>query len=158
MTPTVGELRADALEMSAIMRSAECMIRHPEISHDRLAEILTALCVAGELASRNSKGYDVASEEHGRIEVKSRILGTDGWFPRVSLTPNKMAVADAVMAVRWTPEYTFHAAVLLSRDAVRPLFEAKLQASGKQAHIAWADWVGASDAIDFTSRFAGLLS
>jgi hypothetical protein len=150
-------LRADAREMYATMRDAECIKRHFVISLDKLAEILTALCTDGDIAARNSKGYDVHSQAFGKIEVKSRLLGTDGRFPRISLSPNKMTGADSFIAVRWTAQFELYSAIMLSRAAVQPLFETRLQTSGKTAHISWSQWLAAKGAIDFTSRFLDVL-
>lgn len=156
--PTDTTLLADAQEMHRIIQGASCMRRHSVISLDKLAEILTALATGGTVAERNAKGYDVASPEYGKIEVKARVLGTDGTFPRITLTPNKLVGANSFMAVRWDGDHRIHAAVMLDRDTVRPLYEARLQASGKYAHIAWGAWKNAPGAIDFTARFAALIA
>jgi hypothetical protein len=62
-------LRRDALEMVSLLRKAACIARHHVVSYDKAAEILTAICTNGEVAGRNSPGYDVLSERFGRIEV-----------------------------------------------------------------------------------------
>lgn len=155
--PPDTQLLSDALEMHRIIQGASCMRRHSVISLDKLAEMLTALCTGGTVAERNAKGHDIVSPEYGRIEVKSRVLGTDGAFPRVTLTPNKLAGSDSFMAVRWDANYRIHAAVMLNAGAVRPLYDARVQTSGKCAHIAWGAWKNAPGAIDFTERFAALI-
>lgn len=158
MTPiTPAALRGDAREMYAAIRHTECIKRHFVISPDKLAEILTALCTNGDIAVRNNKGYDITSKAFGKIEVKSRILGTDGPYPRISLSPNKMIGADSFMAVRWTVQLELYAAIMLPKAAVQPLYAARLQSSGKSAHIGWSQWLASPSAIDFTSRFLDLL-
>lgn len=156
MTFTTDELHRDALEIQSILRDSECFKRHQVISLDKLSEILTALATGGKVISRNTAGHDVIAPI-GKIEVKSRVLGTDGPFPRVSLKPNKLD-ADYVMAVRWTPECVFHAAYLLPTASVRPLFAERLQASGSLAHIAWQKWIGAPLVADFTEKFERVLA
>lgn len=156
MTFTNAELHRDALEMQTILREGESFKRHQVISLDKLSEILTALATGGIVTSRNTAGHDVVAPI-GRIEVKSRVLGTDGPFPRVSLKPNKLD-ADYVMAVRWTPECVFHAAYLLPTASVRPLFAERLQASGSVAHIAWQKWIDAPLVTDFTKQFERVLA
>ncbi|MDR3422858.1 MAG: hypothetical protein P4L80_16710 [Xanthobacteraceae bacterium] len=146
-------LKADAREMASILRTAKCVRRHSAVSFDLLAEMLTALCTGGALAGRNAKGYDVSSPEYGRIEVKSRTLGTDGPFPRVSLSPNKMDGADWFMAVRWTEDGELHAAVMLPKTSVAPLFDRRLQARGTVAHIRWDNWQSGNGRVDLTERF-----
>lgn len=150
-------LHGDAIEMVSLLKNAACIVRHHVVSYDKAAEILTAICTDGEIADRNSPGYDVHSERFGRIEVKSRVLGTDGPFPRISLTTKKLEGADSFMAVRWTKAGEIHAAVMLPRESTYPLFTARLQAAGRLAHIAWSDWVAAKGAIDMTSQFRKLL-
>jgi len=151
MTPEI--LQADALEMAGALRNTVCTERHFVISYDKLAEILTALCTGGDLSVRNGSGYDVEAPVYGRIEVKSRALGTDGPFPRISLSPNKMKVANWFMAVRWERQGVLHAAYMLPSASVRPLFDARLQASGRTAHISWEEWRSAPGLKDFTSDF-----
>lgn len=157
MSIPTAVLHADAREMHSIMRNADCIKRHFITSPDKLAEILTAICTDGEIAPRNAKGYDVCSPRFGKVEVRSRILGTDGPLPRISLSPSKMAGADNFMAVRWTADFKLHAAIMLSKIAVQPLFQAKLQSSGKMAHIGWREWIAAKGAVDFTDRFLDML-
>jgi len=156
MTPEI--LQADALEMASVLKSAQCIQRHFTISYDKLAEILTAICTEGKVCSARNGNYDVEAPIYGRIEVKSRVLGTDGPFPRISLTPTKLRSAKWFMAVRWDKQGDIYAAFMLPLSSVQPLFDARLQNSGKQAHIAWDDWRNASGLKDFTSQFRLILS
>ncbi|WP_113154186.1 hypothetical protein [Nitratireductor sp. OM-1] len=156
MTFTTDELHRDALEMQSILRDSECFKRHQAISLDKLSELLTALATGGKITSRNTAGHDVVAPI-GKIEVKSRVLGTDGPFPRVSLRPNKLE-ADYVMAVRWTSDCVLHAAYLLPAASVRPLFSERLQASGSLAHIAWQKWIAAPLVSNFTEKFERVLA
>jgi hypothetical protein len=146
MNPDI--LRQDAVEMIRILSTARCATRHSIISPDRLSEILTAIVTAGELVGGNSKGYDVISPEFGRVEVKARILGTDGPFPRVSLKASNITKAGFFMAVRWTNSMQLHDAVALPQADAAALYSAKRQGSGL-AHIAWRDWVAAPAARRF---------
>lgn len=151
-------LEADALEMASILRSAKCIERHTAISFDILAEILTALCTDGKQASANTKGYDVESTNYGRIEVKSRKLGTDGPFPRVTLSPNKLKGADWFMAVRWTRDGGVYAAIMLPKTSVAPLFEKFLQTNGRTAHIHWEDWKNGAGQVDLSEEFRRVIA
>lgn len=156
MTGMVDLLRQDAAEMAGILCSARCVERHAAISHDRLAEVLTALVTVGELSSGNARGHDVVSPTFGRIEVKSRILGTDGPFPRVTLKASNIEKSDFFMGVRWTRDMRLHEAVGLAKVAVMPLYEAKRQGSGL-AHLSWVDWVAAPGARSFLNEMRALL-
>lgn len=144
--------------MHRITQRASCMLRYSVISLDKPAEILTALCADGTVAERNTKGYDVVSPVHGKIEVKSRVLGTDGPFPRISLSPNKLVESDSFMAVRWGYDHSLYAAIMLDRADVQPLYVAKLQASGRTSNIPWIEWKTAPRAFDFTKQFADLIA
>lgn len=121
----MGLLRQDAAEMASILRSARCVERHQAISHDRLAEIMTALVTGGELSSGNAQGHNAVSPAFGRIEVKSRILGTDGPFPRVTLKASNIEKSDFFIGVRWIRDMRLHEAVGLPKSAVMPLYTAK---------------------------------
>lgn len=156
MSPEI--LQADAKEMAAALRGADCLQRHGVLSYDKLAEILTALCTRGHLHSRNAAGSDVTSPAYGRIEVRSRFLGTDGPFPRVTLSQGKLQGAEWFMAVRWDAGGDVHAAVMLPFASVAPLFAARLQKSGNKAHIAWCDWLSAPGLVDLTADFRAALS
>jgi hypothetical protein len=152
MTPEI--LQTDAIEMASVLKGTLCIQRHFVISYDKLAEILTALCTDGQIGTaRNGTGYDVEAPNYGRIEVKSRFLGTDGPFPRISLSPTKLKSAKWFMAVRWHKQSELYAALMLPLASVQPLFDARLQANGKTAHIPWEDWLAARDLQDFTSAF-----
>lgn len=143
--------------MMRILISAKCMARHSAISPDRLSEILTAIVTRGKLVGGNSKGHDVFSPEFGLVEVKSRILGTDGPFPRVSLKSANIKKADFFMAVRWTKAMELHDAIGLPKPVVGMLYAAKQQANGK-AHIAWRDWISAPGAQNFREKMLQTLA
>jgi hypothetical protein len=145
------DLKQDAHEMMQILTSALCMKRHMAISHDRLAEILTALVTKGALTKANKEGHDVLSPSFGLVEVKSRVLGTDGPYPRVSLRPSNVEHAQYFMAVRWTRGMELYDAVGVPKRSVEVLYKAKLQASGRVAHIGWKEWLVASGARSFAN-------
>jgi hypothetical protein len=146
---TVEFLKQDAAEMMRILTSANCIQRHSLISHDRLSEILTAMVTGGTLTLQNKEGHDVTSPKFGRIEVKSRVLGTDGAFPRVSLRASNLQYAEYFVAVRWTRDMDLYEAIGVPRSSAEALYAAKLQKSGRRAHIGWSDWVSAPHARSF---------
>src|ERR1035437_9932048 len=95
-------LLQDAAEMTRILSTASCLSLYSIISADWLAEILTAIVTGGSVVGGNANGHDVFSPRFGFVEVKSRILGTDGPLPRVSLKTGNIDKSDFFMAVRWT--------------------------------------------------------
>lgn len=135
----------DAREMKTILQTARCMARYDKISHEILAELLVSIATGGEVIGGNNRGSDVRSPGYGLIEVKSRILGTDGPYPRISLKPSNIEKADWFAAVRWEKDYTLYDAVILPKEAVRRLYDARMQGSGL-AHIAWKSWIEDSSA------------
>lgn len=146
----------DAKEMATILKQADCMKRYDRISHDILSEILVAAALDGEVEGKNRRGSDVRSSLHGRIEVKSRILGTDGPFPRVSLKTSNIEKADFFVAVRWEKDFSFHDAVMLPKDAACRLYSERRQSSGT-AHISWKDWQIAPGAVSLKTKIGGIL-
>lgn len=135
----------DAREIWSILQTAKCMARYDKISHEILAEILVAIATGGEVIGGNNRGSDVRSPQFGLIEVKSRILGTDGPYPRISLKQHNLDKADWFAAVRWHRNYALYDAVMLPKLVARELYDKKRQASGL-AHIGWADWSSAAGA------------
>ena len=135
--------------MAGILRTAQCFQRYDKIAHELLSELLVAIATGGEVVGGNNRGSDVWSEKYGRIEVKSRILGTDGPYPRVSLRQSNLEKADHFVAVRWTKAFELHGAVMLPKSVVLKLYDAKLQKSGT-AHIAWSEWIGQQESQDIS--------
>jgi hypothetical protein len=150
-------LHEDASEMIRILSTAKCIARHSIISADRLSEILTAIVTGGTIVGGNSKGHDVLSPNFGLVEVKARIMGTDGLFPRVSLKAGNIAKADFFMAVRWTKEMALYEAIGVPKTTAALLYTAKQQARGL-AHIAWRDWIAAPGARSFRGEMLGALA
>lgn len=148
---------ADAIEMHKVLRTAECMKRYDSISHQLLSELLVAIATGGEVVGGNNRGSDVASAKYGKIEVKSRILGTDGPFPRISLKAHNLEKADYFAAIRWERNFEFHAAILLPKSSTLTLYNARKQSSGL-AHISWENWKSAPGAINLSTEFRQALN
>ena len=105
-----------------------------EITTGRLGELLVASVTGGEI--KNKTGFDILSPEYGKIEVKSRVLGTDGEWPRVSLGRTNIKEADYVAVLRFSPSYDIAAACMLPIEKVKALYEDYVQSKGT-AHIPW---------------------
>lgn len=131
--------------MGTILRSANCLQRYSKISHEVLSEILVSIVTGGQVIGKNNRGSDIKSPTFGLVEVKSRILGTDGPNPRISLRLHHIEKANWIAAIRWSSDFTLHDAVMLPSTSAATLHANKRQADGS-AHIAWKDWVMASDA------------
>lgn len=148
--------RDDASEMYKILRTARCIQRYDSISHQLLAELVVAIATEGEVIGGNKRGSDVLSPSFGRIEVKSRILGTDGAFPRISLKPHNLEKSDWITAVRWTRTFEFYDAVALPKTIAASLFAGRL-IEGKAAHVAWQSWIGAPAAVSLADNVRAAL-
>lgn len=148
---------ADASEMHAILKTAACTKRYQEISHQLMSELLVAIATKGEVVGNNNRGSDVISPEYGKIEVKSRILGTDGEFPRVSLKPHNLDKADWFVGIRWTRDFDFHAAFMLPKIEASKLHAERKQASGL-AHINWDKWKAAPGVIDLSTAVRAIIN
>lgn len=147
----------DAREMARILQTANCIRRYDKISHDLLSEILVAEALEGFVEGGNRRGSDVRSPNFGRVEVKSRILGTDGPFPRVSLRPSNLEKADNFVAIRWNRDFSFHDAILNSKETVLALHHRKAQKNG-MAHISWSDWCEGLGAISLKNKIENILN
>ncbi len=132
--------------------------KHGRITEDDLAEMLVAEALGGKQVGGNKQGYDVTHPRFGRIEVRSRRLGTDGAWPRVSLPRGKVDSFDHCVAVRFGADYAFHDAVMLDRASAKVLYEMKAQRGTGLAHIAWEEWCRAPGALSLRSRILDLLS
>lgn len=146
----------DAAEMYRILRTANCIKRYDSISHQLLAELVVAIATDGSVVGGNNRGSDVLSPTYGKVEVKSRILGTDGPYPRISLKPHNIEKADWIVAVRWTRQFEFYDAVALPKSAAQGLLENRLVA-GKAAHVAWQVWTATSGSESLADRIRSAL-
>lgn len=107
-----------------------------EITAGRFAELLVAAAVGGRVVDQT--GYDIECSDGRRIEVRSRVEGTDGNAPRVTLNDAKMRACTEVVAIRFNARYTPVEARLVRRDDIEPLFLEYRQAKKGIAHINWA--------------------
>jgi hypothetical protein len=133
------------------------MARYDQISHQLLSELLVAIATDGEIIGGNNLGSDVSSPAYGLIEVKSRILGTDGPYPRISLKQRNLDKASWFAAVRWTRSFTLHDAILLPKGSVERLFGIRRQARD-MAHISWKDWTNDPQARSIKNDCARVLT
>ena len=127
------------------------LLAHGPITVDALGETLVAAAFGGTRMKRNNADFDVRCPRFGLVEVRSRVLGTDGWLPRVTLRKAPLGAYDHVAALRFEPDLAFWRGVILPTAALIPLYEARKQTSGV-AHIAWNDAVAHPVALDITGE------
>ncbi len=148
--------REDAAEMYTILRTAQCIQRYDCVSHQILAELVVAIATDGSVVGGNNRGSDVTSPTFGKIEVKSRILGTDGPFPRISLKSHNLEKSDWITAVRWTRGFEFHDAVALPKASAASLLAGRLT-EGRATHVAWQTWISAPNAMSLSDKIRTVL-
>ncbi|MFT8246464.1 hypothetical protein [Roseomonas sp. BN140053] len=138
-------------------RLQSLLLAHGPLTVDALGETLVAAAFGGARMKRNNADFDVRCPRFGLVEVRSRVLGTDGWLPRLTLRKAPLGVYDHVAALRFALDLSFWRGVILPTAALIPLYEARKQASGI-AHIAWNDAVAHSAALDITGELRAVIA
>lgn len=127
-----------------------------EIKASRYFEILVAATYDGELMAPNHPEFDVHCTRFGRVQVRTRVIGTDGKYPRISLRgmPSEF---DVLIGAHLAQNFSINHAIALRSPAIEPLYLAKRQQDGKLAHIPWAQLVAAPGAEDVTKELSSIL-
>lgn len=117
----------------------------------KLAEEMAGL--AFNLEFVDEVGYDSLTRTPRRIpvEIRSRVEGTDGKVPRITLTPPKMKVAKAVIAMHFDRHGKLVRGVLVSTHAVTKLYRRYFQKKKAQSHIPWKKIQALPTAKDITA-------
>lgn len=132
------------------------LLAHGPVTTDELGEQLVAAAFGGTLMERGNKDFDIQCRRYGRVEVRTRILGTDGWLPRITLRRPPDGAYDHLAAVRLEQDRSFWRALILPTAALAPLYARYKQAKGI-AHIPWEAAAAESAAEDITARLRGML-
>ncbi|MEX2671678.1 MAG: hypothetical protein WD294_06160 [Phycisphaeraceae bacterium] len=113
------------------------------------AEVLIAESVGGERAASGvNQGFDVTSQDFGRIEVKCRRLPADGRREeRVDLRETKADGFDSLAIVIFFPDFNVKGAVLVPYAEVWPVVAAR-----PYRRISYPEACRLSGAIDITMR------
>lgn len=127
-----------------------------EITTGRFAELLVAKALGGTVVEkknnkRHQKGYDIEVGVDRRIEVRSRVEGTDGTTPRITLTKSKMEICTDVVALRFSLKYVPIEAQLVAKDSLNELYKHYRQNDGSTAHINWKKFCESPGAEDILS-------
>jgi hypothetical protein len=113
----------------------EILTTYGEVTAGRFAELLVAAVLRGKVV--HQVGYDIECSDGRRVEVRSRVEGTDGDTPRVTLNDAKMELCTDVIAIRFSSRYQPIEARLVRRVDLEPLYLKYRQKKGI-AHINWA--------------------
>jgi hypothetical protein len=141
---------------SEARRLGKLLTEHGEVAISTFAEALFAAAFGGQRTPRANPNFDVVCPRFGKVEVRARVLGTDGDYPRISLRKSPDGEFDHLAAVRLDKKLNFWKAFILPTAALKPLFDAKKQKTAK-AHIAWSVFCADSGAVDITSDLMRLV-
>lgn len=113
------------------------------------AEVLVAEAIGGErMQSGVNQGFDVTSDEYGRVEVKCRRLPPDGRREeRVDLRDTKTDGFDFLAIVVFFPDFNVKGAVLVPYEQVWPIVESR-----KYRRISYPEACACPRAIDITRQ------
>lgn len=116
----------------------------------RLAEDMAGL--AFNLEFVDEVGFDSLSRtpSRTRFEIRSRVEGTDGKVPRLTLTPPKMKTSQVVIAIHFDRSGKLVRGLLISTEAVAPLYNQYFQKIKAQSHIPWKKMEALPAAEDVT--------
>lgn len=111
------------------------------------AEILVAEALGGNRVDNLvNQGYDVRSAEFGRVEVKCRVLPSDGRREdRVDLRDTKAKRFDHLAIVIFYPDYSVRGAVLVAYAKVWPIVNRR-----RYRRISYGEACQLDGAVDIT--------
>lgn len=135
---------------SEARRLGKLLYEHGEVAISAFAEALFAAAFGGQRRQRGNPGFDIDCPRFGKVEVRARVLGTDGDYPRVTLRKSPDGQFDHLAAVRLDKNLALWKAFILPTLALKPLYDAKKQPKGT-AHIDWSSFCSDSNAIDITA-------
>lgn len=109
------------------------LLREHKVGHpDWYAEMLVCAALDGELATTNNPDFDLQSTEHGKVQVKSRVDGTDTTQNRTNFKKYSPGAFDFAAIVIFESDYRIKGAVLL------PMANA-LELRRAAGHVKWED-------------------
>ena len=109
------------------------LLREHKVGHpDWYAEMLVCAALDGELATTNNPAFDLRNTEHGMVQVKSRVNGTDTTQNRTNFKKYSIGDFDIAAIVIFESDYRIKGAVLLPLADVLELRRAA-------GHVKWED-------------------
>ena len=109
--------------------------RKEKFDNGSLGEELSS--IAFDCIAKPSHGYDIITVDGIKGEVRTRTINSDGKYPRLTLTPKKMAVSDFIVVIHFAQDLTVVRAILVETKYLKDLYKQYLQTKRKQAHIPW---------------------
>jgi len=118
------------------------LLREEKIGHhDWYAEMLVCSAFDGELALTNQPDYDIlCSGTYGKIQVKSRVDGTDTTQNRTNFGKYGVNAFDYAAIVIFESSYNIKGAILIALTDAHKLMK-------KAGHVKWSDALNHSNAV-----------
>ena len=109
------------------------LLRDHKIGHpDWYAEMLVCAALDGELALTNNPNYDIKCKSHGKVQVKSRVNGTDTTQNRTNFKRYKPCAFNYAVIVIFESDYRVKGAITLPLSDAHSLMK-------KAGHVKWTD-------------------
>lgn len=131
-------------KLAELARRQGELLREHSLGHPQwYAENLVCVALRGRVMPTNFKAYDIESDEFGRVQVKSRVDGTDTSYDHNRTNFGKYALGafDWGAVVIFTPGFRIDGAKLLQQKDLAPL----VMAAG---HVKWAAVQNHPNALD----------
>jgi hypothetical protein len=119
-----------------------------EVTAGKFAELLVAEVLGGKVVDK--PGFDIECCDGRRVEVRSRVEGTDGNAPRITLSKKKMELCTDIVAFRFNRLYEPIEARLVRKAHLEQLYLHYRQRDGSTAHVNWGKFyscIGAEDLL-----------
>ena len=118
------------------------LLREEKIGHhDWYAEMLVCSALEGQLAMTNQPNYDIlCSAPYNKVQVKSRVDGTDGIQNRTNFKRYKPDAFNYAAIVIFRANYKIKGAILLPLKDAHSLMK-------KAGHVKWGDALNHKNAI-----------
>ena len=113
--------------------------------HDWYAEMLVCSALDGELALTNQPDYDILCSKYGKVQVKSRVDGTDGTQNRTNFKRYGENAFDYAAIIVFESNYKIKGALLIPLKDAHSLMK-------KAGHVKWSDAINHSNAICIKNR------
>ena len=141
----MAQTRQELMRQLAKMRG--CLAEFGIRGTPDYAEVLVAEALEGDRVPNSvNQGYDVTSPKYGRVEVKCRVLPTDGRREeRVDVRDTKTDGFDYLAIVVFFPDYSVSGAVLVPYGEVWPIIDSR-----KYRRISYGEACQIEGVVDIT--------
>ncbi|UYM16216.1 hypothetical protein [Endozoicomonas euniceicola] len=133
-------------KISYVARLQGELLRKHQIGHpDWYAEMLVCAALDGKLALTNNPDYDLVCSTLGKVQVKSRVDGTDTTQNRTNFKRYSSNAFDHAAIVIFESDYRIKGAVVI------PIADV-LSVMRKAGHVKWQDAKEHKNSVSITSE------